>query len=180
MEPPSFMIGKCFLHREIGPARIDVENLVEMLGRGGNGRHHLHDASIGDDYIDSLLLVGNRLIKAVEIGEICYVALDGYDILVDFLGCLIELPLAAANDEHIGALSNETLGDGKSDAAAATRDDGDFLFKFLHGCAPSMLKTTRSVSFGLKRQFVLLQHLVDRPLVVAVGAVVHVSDDALG
>ena len=51
------------------------------------------------------------------------------DVLADLRDGLVELGLAAARDEHIGALFNEPPGGREADAAAAPRDDGDLVFQ---------------------------------------------------
>src|SRR5579859_6370812 len=83
-------------------------------------------AGAGDEHVDPALVLGDFGIKTVEVGEIGDVALDSRHIAADFAHRLVEFLLAAAENEHMGALFDEELRRGKADSTIAAGDDGHF------------------------------------------------------
>ena len=80
------------------------------------------------------------------------VAPNGGDVLADVPDRLIELRLAAAGDEDVGALGNELPVGGQAVAAAAPGDDRDFPFQFLrHGITHLPVRAVRVAGYEYVR-----------------------------
>ena len=104
--------------------------LSKCAGAGFLRQHALDKAGAGDHDVDRTLLILHDLIKPIEIFKIGDVSLHGGDVAADFGFRLVELALPAADDEDIGALFDEFLGGGQTNAARAPGDDGDFSIEF--------------------------------------------------
>src|SRR5439155_18718511 len=89
-------------------------------------------AGVGEEDIDAALLLLHRCVQAIEVREIGDVAPNAGSPLAELHHPALELGLAPAGDEDVGALVGEPLCGGEADAAAATRDDGDFPFESIH------------------------------------------------
>ena len=96
------------------------------------GENAFDEAGAGNDDIERAFLIFHRLIKPVEVSEIGDITLHGRHVAADFGSGLVELALAAAHDEHVGALLDELFGSGKPDTARAAGDDCDFSIQFGH------------------------------------------------
>ena len=66
---------------------------------------------------------------AIDVGRIGHVGGDRFDVArcdrVDGRRSVVEMRLRAGGDDNAHTLADEHLGDAATDAAAATRDDGD-------------------------------------------------------
>src|SRR5207249_5677213 len=89
------------LHGEEHAFDVDVEILVEV-GFGGLGqRHELPAAGVGEDHVEPAVLLLDRGIELVEVGQLGDVALHGSNVLADLLGRHIELGLPPAGDVDV-------------------------------------------------------------------------------
>src|SRR5215470_10591195 len=121
-----------------------------MLGRRLRQRHRLHYTGVGDDDVDAALLLLDRLVQAIEVGEVGDVALHDGDVAPEHALRLLELAGAAPGDEDVRALFDEPLRRRQADAAAAAADDRDLSVQFAHGVllvavAEGQHRLTRSV-----------------------------------
>ena len=91
-------------------------------------RHESPAARIGEEHVDAPLLLLDRGVEAVEVGELGDVALRtaAAPCCRSASPLRVELGLAAAGDEDVGAFGNESLGGGEADAAAAAGYESDF------------------------------------------------------
>ena len=65
------------------PFHVYVESLVVVgFGDRTEGREFA-EAGVGEENVDAAFLLFHRGVKAIEISEICDVALDGGDVFAD-------------------------------------------------------------------------------------------------
>jgi hypothetical protein len=120
------------LHGEENAAGVDAEGLIEMLRRHGRHRRGLDEAGARDHDVEAALLHPYLAVEAIEIVQLCDVALHGRDVAPHRGFGLVELRLTAPEDEHIGAFINKSRRRGEADSAAAAGDDSDFSIQLAH------------------------------------------------
>jgi hypothetical protein len=84
------------------------------------------------------MLLLHRGIQAIKIREPGDITLNRGDVLPDLSYGGIQFALPATGNVDIRAFGDEAPGRGQADAAAATRDDSDFSFKFGQDVSPPM------------------------------------------
>jgi len=82
---------------------VGVECLVVMGFRDGTKWSEFAATGVGEENVDAALLLLDGGVETIEVGEIGNVALDGGDVFADEFDGGIELGLAAAGDEDVGA-----------------------------------------------------------------------------
>ena len=90
----------------------------------------LAEAGIGDDNVELVGLLPDRIVEAVEIGQLGRIATHAERPRAERRHGGVELGLAAAGDEDRCAFGGKALGDAKTDASSAARDDGNLAFEF--------------------------------------------------
>src|SRR5216684_8404968 len=97
------------------------------------------------------MLLLHRGIQAIKIRELGDIPLNRGHVLADLSYGCIQFAFTATGDVDVRTLCDEAPGRGQADAAAATRDDRDFSFKFCHDFYSSLKHfiTQRPESRGL-------------------------------
>jgi len=123
-----------------------------LFGDGPKG-NKFANAGVGKNNIDSLLHLGNDLVKTIKVGEFGNVALNARNIAADCLHGLVEFLLPAAGDEDVGTLFDEEFCRSQPNPFCAAGDDGDFTFELFEHCfhlfLPISNEPLHSVSFVL-------------------------------
>src|ERR1700747_3846231 len=79
-----------------------------LFGDGPKG-NKFAKAGVGENNIDSPLHLGDGLVKTIKVGQFGDVSLNSTNVGADCLHGLVKFLLAAAHDEDIGTLLDETL-----------------------------------------------------------------------
>src|SRR5579859_3619033 len=106
------------------PPHIDIEDLVEMLGRRGGQRRHLDDPRIDHQDIDPPAFGLHRCIQPVQVRQARDIPLHRAHIPANLLFRLFQLRRTAAGNEYIRPLFDESLCRSQPDAAASAGNDG--------------------------------------------------------
>src|ERR1700756_5364252 len=104
-----------------------------LFGDGCQG-NKFGNAGIGENNVDSPLQARDGLVKTIKVSRFRNVSLNARDVGADSLHRFIEFLLAAAGDEHIGALFDEKLRGCQTNPLCPTADDGDLTFKLSSHC----------------------------------------------
>src|ERR1700737_477165 len=97
------------LHGEQCALYIDVEQPVEMLFGDFTEGNKFTNAGVGENNIDSPLHHTDCLVETIQVGQFCDAPLNARHVAADCRHGLIEFLLAAARDEDVGTLLDETL-----------------------------------------------------------------------
>jgi hypothetical protein len=87
------------------------------------------DSGVSEKNVDAAFLTLHCFVKAVEIGQVRDIALNGCYVLADFGYSRIQFALPAAGDKDIRSFGDELPGSRQADAAAASGYDCDFSFQ---------------------------------------------------
>jgi hypothetical protein len=99
-----------------------------VIWRDFGQRHLLGYAGIGYDHVHLALRASDNLGDTVDVCELGQVRRDSADVGADKLHRLVERFLASSGDDDMRTLLHESLGDGESDAAVSTGNNGDLAF----------------------------------------------------
>src|SRR5207237_502783 len=120
------------LHGEQHAADVGVERLVEMLLGDLAKRPDFVEPGVDDEHVDAAGFFPDRLVDAVDVGEVGGVAPDGANGAADFGNCFVEPRLIPAGDEDPSALADKVGRDAATDASTAAGDDGDLTCELAH------------------------------------------------
>src|SRR5258708_187684 len=112
-----------------------------LFGDGAKG-NKFANAGVGENNIDSPLHLGDGLVKTIKVGQFGNVALHARNVAADCLYGLVELLLAEARDEDIGALLDEKLGRSYPNPFCPASDDSDLAFEFVRHCFSLFLSSS--------------------------------------
>ena len=131
IEPPSVRSGRAFCTVKSVPLTWVLKSFVEVVLGDGVKRGERPAARIGEEDVETALLLANRRIEAVEIREIGHVALDAGDACADLLHGGVERGLAPTGDEDVCAFGDEAFRGREADAAAPPGNESDFSCEFV-------------------------------------------------
>src|SRR5258707_1274369 len=122
---------QCLLHGKQRSPYIDVEQLVEMLFGDGPEGNKFANTGVGENNIDSPLHLGDDLVETIKVGQFGNVSLNARNVAADCLYGLVELLLATARDEDVGALFDEKSCRSQPNPFRAPGDDCYFPLQLL-------------------------------------------------
>jgi len=99
-----------------------------LLGDGAQ-RQHVAAAGIGEQHVQAAGLACDLRIHRVQFAEHRGVGADAGGVGADRVDGRVQLGLAAAGDEDLGALGGQFLGGAEADARAAPGHQGDLSFE---------------------------------------------------
>ena len=108
------------MHGEVRATSICIERPVEVLGSHRGCLHGLDRARVCEENVDITFRACDFLIEVIEILQLGYVTVHGYDIFADFLRGVIQLRLSPPRNENERSFGNETLGRGEGSFAQAS------------------------------------------------------------
>jgi hypothetical protein len=115
--------GQGLLHCKQRALHVEIEQLVEMRLREGRQGSEFAGAGIGDEDIDLSLRL-HRLVESIEVLQFGNVSLNACDVAPNHLHGLVDLLLAAARYEDIGAFIDEPLRRRKAYSRGASGNHG--------------------------------------------------------
>ena len=127
---------KRLLHREEDALHVGIERALIMFLRDRSELQELTSASIGKQYINLRMLLLDRIVKPVDIGEIGRVTLHAGHIATNCLYSGIERFLPATRNEYGGSLCCKCFCGREADAACAACYHYNFVFKLVHYLSP--------------------------------------------
>src|SRR5690242_1903366 len=104
-----------------------------LFGDGSKG-NKFANSGVGENNIDSSLHPRDGLVKTIKVGQFGNVSLNSRNVAADCLHGLVEFLLAAARDEDIGTLFDETLCRSQANPFCAAGDDRDLTFELFRHC----------------------------------------------
>src|ERR1700730_16160233 len=117
-----------------------------MLFGDGSQRNEFANAGVGENNIDSPLHLRDDLVKTIKVGHFGNVSLNSGNVGADCLHGLVELLLAAARDEDIGALFDEKLCRSQPNPFCPACDDGSLALKLFEHCPSPLLLSSELAS----------------------------------
>src|SRR2546428_1202523 len=110
-----------------------------LFGDGPKG-NKFANAGVGENSIDSPLHLRDGLVKTIKVSQLGNVSLTSRNVGADCLHGRVESLLAAARDEHIGALFDEKFSSSQPNPLCPAGDDGGLaLERFCHLLSPLFL-----------------------------------------
>ena len=126
IEPPSMRSGRAFCTVKSVPLTLVLNVLSKCSSVTAPSGANVPAARVGEEDVETALLLANRRIEAVEIREIGNVALDAGDACADLLHGGVERGLAPTGDEDVCAFGDEAFRGREADAAAPPGNESDF------------------------------------------------------
>src|SRR5882757_9240945 len=105
-----------------------------MLFGDGPKRNNFGNTGIGENNVDPPLHLSDGLVETIKVGKVGNISLDAGNVAADRLHRVIELLLATARDEDIGALLHEKLCRSQPNPVSASGDDSYLAFKLFGHC----------------------------------------------
>src|SRR5580692_131316 len=107
-----------------------------FFGDGAKG-HKFANTCVGENDIDPAFHLSDGRVKAIKVSEFGNISLNARNVAADGLDGFVELLLAAAGDEDVGALFDEKFCGSQPNSFGATGDDCGLAFEFFGHC-PSL------------------------------------------
>ncbi|SNQ50099.1 hypothetical protein FRACA_400032 [Frankia canadensis] len=107
---------------------------MRLLGELLQARERV-DARVGEHHIQAIAPLPYPLVEAIHVGRDTDVARHRGGV-ADLGGCLVQLGLAAAGDEHVRAVGRQPLRRGQADPGVAARHHSDLAVELSHFPVP--------------------------------------------
>src|SRR5437667_6177487 len=115
-----------------------------MLFGDGRKGNKFANAHVGENNIDSPLHLRDGLVKTIKVSQLGNVSMNSRNVGADCLHGRVEFLLAAASDEHIGALFDEKFSSSQPNPLCPAGDDGSLALELSGHCLSPLLLSWNS------------------------------------